>query len=49
MRLLVGAVLLACSAAANAGELKPWKGGATPALELADLDGGIHRLAAILT
>ena len=45
MRLLVGALLLACSVAASAEALRPWKGGATPALELADLDGGMHRLA----
>ena len=25
--------------------LKPWKGGATPALELRDVDGKVHRLA----
>ena len=45
MRLLIGALLLACSAAAPAEALKPWSGGAAPALELADLDGAVHRLA----
>ena len=32
-------------AGAGAAELKPWTGVATPALELADLDGKPHRLA----
>jgi peroxiredoxin len=45
MRLLIGALLLAFSAAAPAEALKPWRGGAAPALELADLDGAVHRLA----
>ena len=30
---------------AHAQGLKPWPGGATPALELADADGKLHRLA----
>jgi peroxiredoxin len=30
---------------AHALELKPWTGGATPPLELSDLDGKTHRLA----
>ncbi|HEX4329308.1 MAG TPA: TlpA disulfide reductase family protein [Burkholderiales bacterium] len=30
---------------AQAGEIKPWKGGATPALALPDLDGREHTLA----
>lgn len=30
---------------AQAVELKPWTGGATPRLELSDLDGKTHRLA----
>ena len=30
---------------AHAESLKPWSGGATPALELADADGKMHRLA----
>ena len=42
-------VLLACAAlaqgVAQAESLKPWSGGSTPALELADLDGKVHRLA----
>ena len=45
MRLLAGALLLACSVAASAQALKPWSGGATPALELTGLDGAVHRLA----
>jgi thiol-disulfide isomerase/thioredoxin len=36
---------LACPPAASAQALKPWAGGATPPLELADLDGAMHRLA----
>jgi thiol-disulfide isomerase/thioredoxin len=38
-------MLAACSAAAGAQALKPWTGGAAPALELADLDGAMHRLS----
>ncbi len=45
MRVLAGALLLVCSVAASAQALKPWSGGATPALELAGLDGAVHRLA----
>jgi len=36
---------LALGLPAPAQELKPWSGGATPPLELADLDGKRHRLA----
>jgi peroxiredoxin len=36
---------LAFAAAAGAAELQPWKGGPTPALELKDLRGEVHRLA----
>ena len=43
MRLL--ALLLALALPASAQELKPWTGGATPALELADMQGARHRLA----
>ena len=43
--LLCAAVPLAFSGAAGAEALKPWTGGATPALELADLDGAVHRLS----
>jgi thiol-disulfide isomerase/thioredoxin len=43
--LLWAAMPLACSTAASAEALKPWTGGATPALELADLDGVMHRLS----
>jgi peroxiredoxin len=37
-------IVLACGAA-RAESLKPWTGGATPALELTDPDGKVHRLA----
>jgi thiol-disulfide isomerase/thioredoxin len=36
---------LACASIATAEALKPWSGGATPPLELADLDGAAHRLS----
>jgi peroxiredoxin len=39
-------VLALAAGAAAAQELGPWKGGATPALELRDLEGRAHRLAA---
>ena len=38
-------LLAALALPAQALELKPWTGGATPALELTDLDGKPHRLA----
>jgi thiol-disulfide isomerase/thioredoxin len=38
-------MLLVCSTGAIAQGLKPWAGGAAPALELADLDGAMHRLS----
>jgi thiol-disulfide isomerase/thioredoxin len=38
-------LLAALASPAQALELKPWTGGATPPLELADLDGKLHRLA----
>jgi len=43
---LFGLCLLWCMAltAQAAGELRAWTGGATPALELKDVAGGIHRL-----
>jgi peroxiredoxin len=44
-QLLIASLFLAVSVAAQAGPLKPWTGGRPPALELADLDGGMHRLA----
>ena len=43
MRLL--ALLLALALPAAAAELKPWPGGATPALELVDLQGKKHSRA----
>ena len=45
MRILVLAMLLCCMAPAAAQQLKPWSGGATPALELRDVEGRLHRLA----
>jgi peroxiredoxin len=42
---LVFLFLLVVAAPAGALELKPWTGGATPPLELADLEGKTHRLA----
>jgi thiol-disulfide isomerase/thioredoxin len=41
---LVLAAAAACAAPVGAKELKPWKGGATPPLELRDLQGREHRL-----
>ena len=41
---LLATVLLA-TGAAQAGEIKPWRGGKTPALKLPDLDGREHTLA----
>ena len=38
------AAAAACAAPLDARELKPWKGGATPPLELKDLQGRDHRL-----
>ena len=38
-------LLTALALPAHALELKPWTGGATPPLELSDLDGKTHRLA----
>jgi peroxiredoxin len=38
-------LLLLLALPASAQELKPWRGGATPALELTDVDGKVHRLA----
>jgi peroxiredoxin len=42
MRLAAAALLLWCAAAG--AQLLPWKGGATPALRLPDLDGKHHAL-----
>jgi len=42
--LFVVALVIFCINA-NAAELKPWDGGATPALALEDLSGKAHRLA----
>ena len=38
-------LLLALALPASAQPLKPWAGGATPALELTDAEGKLHRLA----
>ena len=45
MRKLAALLLLALATPAPAQELKPWGGGATPPLELSDLQGTQHRLA----
>jgi thiol-disulfide isomerase/thioredoxin len=44
-RLLWVVMPLAFVAPASGQALKPWTGGATPPLELADLDGAVHRLS----
>ena len=44
-RWLLCAALAACTAAVHSEPLVRWSGGATPALELVDLDGATHRLA----
>ena len=41
----LAALLLAWAALAPAQALRAWSGGATPPLELQDLDGAAHRLA----
>ena len=43
--LLVAVAAILAATAADAQQLMRWSGGATPALELADLDGATHRLA----
>ena len=45
MRIIVALLGLALALPAPAQALKPWSGGATPPLELADLEGKRHRLA----
>ncbi len=45
MRFLAGVLLLALCATGHPEALRPWTGGAAPALELADLEGSVHRLA----
>ena len=45
MRLLLSLAAALQVAAAGAGELAPWKGGAAPPLALEDLQGRTHRLA----
>jgi len=45
LRLLAAALGAALAFAAAAADLKPWTGGATPELALADLAGKEHRLA----
>jgi len=45
LRLLVAALGAAAALAAAAADLKPWTGGPTPELALADLAGKEHRLA----
>ena len=43
---LLAALVAAAATAADAQELKPWSGGATPPLALSGLDGRVHRLEA---
>jgi peroxiredoxin len=45
LRLIFALLGLALALPAPAQALKPWSGGATPPLELADLEGKRHRLA----
>jgi len=45
LALLAGAALSSGAARAAGGELKPWRGGATPPLALRDLQGREHKLA----
>ena len=45
MRLALVALAAVLTAVAGAAELKPWAGGATPALALQDLGGARHALA----
>ena len=42
---ILAALLLAASFGVHAAELKRWGGGPTPALELEDMTGQVHRLA----
>src|SRR5436190_12400034 len=44
-RSMICLFLVCLAASAQAEPLKPWRGGRTPALELADPDGKVHRLA----
>jgi peroxiredoxin len=44
-RLLAGLAFAVLAFAAGAAELRPWSSGATPPLELEDLQGKTHRLA----
>jgi peroxiredoxin len=45
LRFLLAFSTIALASSAGAEELKAWRGGATPALELKDLRGETHRLA----
>ena len=45
MRIPLLAMLLCCAMPVAAQQLKPWSGGTTPALELRDVEGRLHRLA----
>jgi peroxiredoxin len=44
LRLLLAGLLVSISTIVHSQALKPWAGGRAPALELADPDGGTHRL-----
>ena len=43
-RMAAGCLLLGASLSVAAGDLRPWSGGATPPLQLADLSGSNHKL-----
>jgi thiol-disulfide isomerase/thioredoxin len=43
--MILGTTLAVFTSTISAQVLKPWTGGAAPALELADLDGAMHRLS----
>jgi peroxiredoxin len=43
-RFFLTAILLCCASVAAGQQLKPWRGGAAPALALRDPDGRLHRL-----
>jgi thiol-disulfide isomerase/thioredoxin len=45
LRFILAVLAASLSLSAPAAPLKPWSGGRTPALELADVEGAAHRLA----
>jgi peroxiredoxin len=44
MRVLLAVILSCCATLVVAQQLQPWSGGATPRLDLQDLEGRAHRL-----